>query len=117
MLSSSSNLPTIVGRLYHVIEDLTGIIEQLGNSIQEAPGSAQGADPISMNGRGERPIAGPDGECFDIFRMLSQEEALELSNMEAIRGSLINSWRFIEGRKKQLIDQARTRADQGRVGR
>ena len=115
MLSSSS-LPTIVGRLYHVIEDLTGIIEQLGNHVQEAEKSTLGADPMSTHSQTEKPKVGPDGELYNVFRLLTPAESLEFTNLETIRGSLINSWRFLEGRKKQLIDQAKNRADQGREG-
>ncbi|MDQ1275071.1 MAG: hypothetical protein QG610_644 [Euryarchaeota archaeon] len=45
---------------------------------------------------------------------LTSAELMEIVNLETTRQALMKSWRYVEGRKAKIIEQATTRiADQG----
>ncbi len=49
---------------------------------------------------------------FDVFQYLTDKESLELSNIESIRSNLAGSWRYLEERKRALIEIAKEGAQQ-----
>jgi len=111
----------IENRLYCCINDLSEIVTEINKWPSEVQfcgfvGMSLSAHEAEYEGAGHgtaEPLKDKSRrEYLEVLHKLTVQEAMELANLEHTRQWLVSSWHFVEGKKAQIIKQAKTRIDQ-----